>query len=297
MQPISSMTPTEDVDTLRDRSFTVNGRRILSRLVNLAGLRPADAVLDLGCGSGRLAIQMTDFLSPIGSYLGLDVFLPGLQWCTNSILPSFSNFSFSAVDVHNGLYNPRGSLDASEIVLPCASESIDVAVLNSLFTHMLPADLEHYVAEIGRVLRPGGRVYSTFFALDSEAERNISLNKSTQKFDVSVRRCRVSGNRRPEAAIGYCQTFIEDVLDANNIRLLRPIYYGSWSGRKTFVEYQDVVIGLKQFREDGQSRRRIRIEALDTQMRINLLSSRLLLASGQSPDKMDFSLRSKDISK
>ena len=41
----------------------------------------------------------------------------------------------------------------------------DVAFLTSVFTHMLPEDVEHYLDELARVLKPGGRTLITWFLL------------------------------------------------------------------------------------------------------------------------------------
>jgi SAM-dependent methyltransferase len=46
------------------------GVLLLSYLVDLCGLQPEEAVLDVGCGSGRAALPLTGYLSSEGRYAG-----------------------------------------------------------------------------------------------------------------------------------------------------------------------------------------------------------------------------------
>ena len=51
----------------------------------------------------------------------------------------------------------RAETKASEYTFPYEDGEFDVVVLTSVFTHMLPDDVAHYLDEIARVLKPGGR--------------------------------------------------------------------------------------------------------------------------------------------
>src|SRR5690348_9362847 len=52
----------------------------LVRLLIKAGLQPDHSVLDLGCGIGRLALPLTQYLSEQGYYRGIDINLSGIAW-------------------------------------------------------------------------------------------------------------------------------------------------------------------------------------------------------------------------
>jgi len=58
-----------------------------------------------------------------------------------------------------------GGIPATEFTFPYEDDSFDLVFGLSLFTHLLPADLERYLHETRRVLRPGGRSLYTFFLL------------------------------------------------------------------------------------------------------------------------------------
>ena len=45
-------------------AFKAIGNEFLGYLVDLSALQPGDAVLDVGCGSGRMALPLTGYLNP-----------------------------------------------------------------------------------------------------------------------------------------------------------------------------------------------------------------------------------------
>ena len=59
-----------------------------------------------------------------------------------------------------------GRITPEAFVFPYDDDVFDVAHLSSVFTHLLPTTIDHYLREINRVLRPGGRCVSTFFVLN-----------------------------------------------------------------------------------------------------------------------------------
>ncbi len=71
------------------------------------------------------------------------------------------NFEFVHFDVRDQLHNNEGTKLTSDIVVPLASGTVDRIVLQSVFTHMFPPDIKHYLREFKRVLKPHGLVYAT----------------------------------------------------------------------------------------------------------------------------------------
>jgi len=95
------------------------------------------SILDFGCGAGRVARQMGD-LAATASFIGVDTDKEAIAWCSDNI----AWMRFLAV-------HPMPPM-------PLGDSSFDLIVNHSVFTHM-PEDVQDaWLAELQRVLRPGG---------------------------------------------------------------------------------------------------------------------------------------------
>ena len=225
--------------------YKATGNEFLGYLVDLCGLQPGDAVLDVGCGSGRMALPLTGYLNREGRYAGFDVSREAIAWCTKNISGSHPNFDFRVVDIQNGAYNPKGIYKSSDFLFPYPDGSFDVVLLASLFTHMLPADVKHYMSEIVRVLKPGGRSLITFFLLNEESLALSKEGKGFFEFEHEMRGYRTNNVDHPEAAIAYPEAFVRDLYGECCLALREPLRYGMWCGRTNGMSGQDVVIAVK----------------------------------------------------
>jgi SAM-dependent methyltransferase len=116
---------------------------------------PAEpAVLDLGCGCGKLARFLA--FDPRLSYLGVDLFKPSILWCRRAFAGHAERFRFEHFNGRSPFFNPGGDVAVTDYRLPTADGSIDLVVCGSLFTHLFEPDARHYLSEIARVLKPGG---------------------------------------------------------------------------------------------------------------------------------------------
>lgn len=225
--------------------FRAIGEQFVAYFRELAQLAPDDRVLDVGCGIGRMAIPLTNYLGPGGSYDGFDVVPHGIEWCRRRITPRFPNFRFRCVSVRNDDYNPEGAVAADEFVFPYADASFDFVLLTSVFTHMLPADSAHYLREVARVLAPGGRCFSTWFILDQEARVQLARGASTLDFRHPVAGGMTTNASRPGEAIATDDDRMRGAHHACALAIDEPVRYGSWSGRTPSLSYQDIVVARK----------------------------------------------------
>jgi SAM-dependent methyltransferase len=225
--------------------FNRVGEEFFGYFVELGGLKPDERVLDVGCGIGRMAVPLTRYLSDRGSYEGIDVFPKGIAWCQENITPKYPNFRFRIADVKNKEYNPGGRFAASEYEFPYADASFDFVLLTSVFTHLLPDEVENYLSEIRRVLAPGGRCFASFFLLNEDSLDSIRLGTSTIDFRHDFGGYRTKDKETPEAAIAYPEDYIRSLYAERGLRLIEPVHYGAWSGRRDFLSYQDVVVALR----------------------------------------------------
>jgi len=240
-----SLTPPRSMIFVGDGDFRKVGEEFRHYFVDLGHLQPDDRVLDVGCGIGRMAVPLTAYLSPQGEYWGFDIVREGIDWCNAAIAGSFPNFHFEHADVFNEHYNPAGTHLAREYRFPHEDSSIDFVFLTSVFTHMLPPDLENYLSEISRVMRPGGRCLMTFFLLNDESRGSIKNRSSTLDFAHAIDGCLAIDADDPEAALAYDEDEVRARLAAVRLRIDEPIRFGSWCGRPSYLSYQDIILVTK----------------------------------------------------
>ncbi len=210
-------------------NFARLGRRLLQVLTGVGGLRPDERVLDVGCGPGRVARVLTQYLSEGGSYEGFDVVPAAIDWCQRTIAARHPNFRFTHVDIRNQSYNPQGAIEPAEFVFPYPDEDVDFAFLISVFTHMLPEDMERYLREIQRVLRPGGRCLMTFFLLNPASEAAIDEGRARRAFSHQGPGYRSGDPRLHERAVAYTEDDVREALLEAGLTLREPIQHGSWA--------------------------------------------------------------------
>lgn len=221
------------------------GESFLHYFVEFCDLQPNEKVLDIGSGSGRMAVPLTKYLSSEGSYEGFDIIPEQVKWCQKNITPMHPNFHFQLADIYNKEYNPRGKDKASDYRFPYADETFDFIFLTSVFTHLLPPDMEYYLSEIARVLKKGGRCLVTFFLLNEESLELIKAQKSSQDFKFDFGVYRIKKELTPEAAIAYDEEFITEMYRKYNLEIKPPIHYGSWCERLRSLDYQDIIVASK----------------------------------------------------
>lgn len=222
-------------------AFDAVGQEYFGYFTQLAGLRPGDQVLDVGCGMGRMALPLTGYLDPAaGRYTGFDIDPGAIRWCQAQITPRYPHFTFQHVPVINRNYQLTGAA-ADRFRFPYPDAAFDFVIATSLFTHMLPADAQNYLDEIARVLRPGGRGLLTFFLLNPEAEACLAAGRGHLDFQPGGR-YRLVNPELPETAVAHAEAEVRGWLAHSGLGLVEPMHYGNWCGRDRFVNGQDIVI-------------------------------------------------------
>jgi ubiquinone/menaquinone biosynthesis C-methylase UbiE len=123
------------------------------------GLRPDDCVVDVGCGSGRLAVALAPFLK--GEFIG-----------TRDILGEALEFAREKAGRTEWEY-----YETFQPVIPIADAQADVVCFFSVFTHLLDGDILRFLAETTRAAKSGGKIVFSF--LDFEAESHWAVFLST----------------------------------------------------------------------------------------------------------------------
>jgi ubiquinone/menaquinone biosynthesis C-methylase UbiE len=219
--------------------------QFLDLFASLAGLQPNHRVLDVGCGIGKQAVPLTQYLSPEGSYEGFDIVEAGIQWCERHITRRYPNFKFRHVDVFNKHYNPDGGVLPEAWKFPYSDSEFDFVFLISVFTHMVPDAVRNYVNEISRVLKPGAKCFISFLLLNDESRGLIAQGKSTIRLTHDIGGYSVLDPKFPETTVGLPEDFVRERFEKAGLAITR-VHYGSWCGRNASNFYQDIVLSVRK---------------------------------------------------
>jgi ubiquinone/menaquinone biosynthesis C-methylase UbiE len=138
-------------------TFVFHGqlRELRLRTATLARMQPGDAVLDVGCGTGTLAMEVARRVGRAGRVAGVD---PGTE--------QIARARSKAARRHVPIEFQIGVIE--QLAFP--DQTFDV-VLSTLMMHHLPAPLKRQgLAEIARVLKPGGRLVIADFKRKQERQ-------------------------------------------------------------------------------------------------------------------------------
>ncbi len=89
--------------------FDLIGKQFHQLLVDHAKFTPKKDILDLGCGTGRLAKQLHKWMKPEGSYTGCDNNNRFHSYCETNY-----QGQFDLIDVQHDEYNPNGAIPADK---------------------------------------------------------------------------------------------------------------------------------------------------------------------------------------
>lgn len=237
------LVPPRWLNPIGDGSFESVGDEFLHYFIHMCGVKPNARVLDVGCGIGRMARPLTTYLTS-GSYDGFDITPSGISWCQKKISSRYPKFRFTLADIRNREYNPDGPVSARDYRFPYDDAQFDFAFLTSVFTHMLPADVGHYLEELARVLTPRGSCLATFFLLNEETRNLIARGKSSLTFSYPLSGCWTTNVKIPETGVGYEEEVVMRLLSERGFSF-ESIHYGKWCGRTKYQSYQDLLIFRK----------------------------------------------------
>lgn len=222
------------------------GRELVRHFVEVGDLQPSDRVLDVGCGLGRMVEPLQDVLDDSGSYEGFDVVRDIIRWDRRHLTYFDPRFQFRFVDVYNSSYNPHGLIQPERFRFPYPDGELDFVFATSVFTHLLAGSTSKYLEQCARVLKPGGRLFATFFLLDDTTRRLIEEGESDIDFRYPWELGLLMNEDKPEDAVAYRAEWVFDRLDELGLDVRQPPSYGAWSGREGGLDYQDILVADKR---------------------------------------------------
>lgn len=155
-------------DEFRAMSDAVGGEfhavgKLEAALLRQFGLEDDQVVVDVGCGSGRLARQLSSSFA--GKYIGMDV------------VPELFRYAEQLVDRADWDF-----YEAPGLTIPEGDSSADFVCFFSVFTHLLHEQSFLYLQDAARVLKPHGKSIISFL------EFGVSSTWETFRQSVEDRR-------------------------------------------------------------------------------------------------------------
>jgi ubiquinone/menaquinone biosynthesis C-methylase UbiE len=126
-------------------------------ILRWAGLKDGMTLIDLGCGSGRLAHVLGQRAAV--DFIGIDVVQSLLDYAQSKSPPHYKFI------LHH------------DLTIPAPDDSADFVSAFSVFTHLLPAESYLYMQDIRRVLRPGGSLVFSFLEFADPAHWSHFANE------------------------------------------------------------------------------------------------------------------------
>ncbi len=137
-----------DVET-----YISSGKRHVTEMARILeadgfSLAGTERVLEFGCGAARMSRHLPEF-APNAQLWGVDLSAEHIRWCIENLTPVI-HFATTTVVPH----------------LPFGDGFFDLIFCGSVFTHIEDIQ-ETWLLELGRILRPGGRLYVTIHDEDT----------------------------------------------------------------------------------------------------------------------------------
>ncbi len=146
--------------------FTAREKRFKSLLVSQIAHEPGQQILDLACGTGTLAVLLKRAM-PDAAVIGLDGDKTILQIARSKVSARGLDIMF-----HSGL----------SYAMPYADAAFDKVVSSLFFHHLTPSNKSATLAEIKRILRPGGELHIADWGIPANRLMKAS-SRSVQMLD------------------------------------------------------------------------------------------------------------------
>lgn len=225
----------------------VVAQEVVTAIEKFAKLNPGDSILDVGCGCGRIAAALTQYIDQESRYVGIDI-VPGLiDFARNFITPRYPSFEFLLLNESNKTYDSWRRQDGEKGIATLAEavsgNSIDLTISVSLFTHLDYAPALAMLTSIYRVLKDDGRVFMTVFVLDAAARGGIAGGGSVFSFKqrTPTGKLAVEKSDDPTFAVAYDGGTLDELIASTGFQLERRVQ-GYWSSGVPAETFQDALI-------------------------------------------------------
>jgi SAM-dependent methyltransferase len=209
-------------------------------LLRYTTINPDSRVLDYGCGLARLAIPLAGYLTgPEARYQGVDTDMNCIRR-GQQVFARYPQLGFRHVDLFSTMYN-KGGKDFSTLAEQDFGGPFDLAILFSVFTHILPEHCDLLLRVLRDHLGPGGELFCSWFLLNGETQAAIDQGLAHRSFPHPHGKARIDNLNVPEGAVAYLEEDVLERFEKLGFRNL-VIHFGGWRGDRERRVWQDVIV-------------------------------------------------------
>ncbi|MGW9301992.1 class I SAM-dependent methyltransferase [Streptomyces cyaneofuscatus] len=117
---------------------------------------------------------------------------------------------------------------AADFRFPAEDPAFDVVAMAGLISHLLPPELDNYLTEAARTLRPGGRCFATAYLVDDKVAENITQGCTAFTFTNNHGEYYVNSKEEPIYAIAYQVEYLRAAATRYGLHLRREPKPGTW---------------------------------------------------------------------
>ena len=216
--------------------YRKSGDDLRAHLIRHAGLTPESRVLDIGCGTGRLAHALRDYITT-GVYHGVDLNRGHIDHCRKQFT-FCKGYRFKHLDYYHQEWNPKGSRE--EYKLPYEPGTLDIIVMVGVLNHLdikRAADLIHHAAPL---LRSYGSLAATVRLLNHHSMAHLRQDQYPYRTHESW----YADRTRPLLDIAVPEEGFRRVLIHSRLQIREPIRYGTWGSSSGPLD-QDLLVAVK----------------------------------------------------
>jgi len=255
---------TENIKNIPSERYREGGKYAYSEWAHVIGIFQAiigdylessePRIVDVGCGTGLIAISVEPYIEGGGYYVGMDVDKERIDFCKSKYRKS--RYSFKHLDIANTEYHPDAQKKRTK--WPVESSSYDMCTALSVWTHLARKDAIFYFSEVERVLKKNGKFISTFFLLDEsyqptkKKEKNESVYHNTRPGRWIFENKAYGENdwrypswaENPERATGVTKQGVKKLVNRTSMEIVEH-KTGSWK-ETNGMYFQDILIFEKK---------------------------------------------------
>ena len=242
-QPSNAMHPPKGKILIGSGDFIKQGEHQLDLLIKYIGLESHQHILDIGCGQGRTAVALTQYLTAAGRYDGIDIMPDAIDWCQKRIQSRYPQFKFYLIESDNQLYQTSDVIN-KDIRLTFSDHHFDKCFLFSVFTHLTQSFVSEYLFEISRVLKQGEQCLCTMFIYDQEHEAYITSDNDGMTFPHDQGGYQLMSDQIEEANVAYSKSLLLEMVDRAGMKMSHYVdgYWKDWVNKSDDNSFQDIVV-------------------------------------------------------